>query len=81
LGGSVRFEALTAPRLVLVGSTDNNEFIAFDQTLSVNGWITATHTNCQQLCNFLGVREQAGHGFERAASKIGIQTGDNDPFA
>src|SRR5439155_2349698 len=77
----VGFETAAAASFVDAATADNDEFFAFHQALRVNGGIAATDADGEELGDFFGDGEEAGHRFERAAAIIGVEPGDNDTLA
>src|SRR5215467_6630472 len=77
----IRFETAAAARFIRAGRTDNDQFLAFDQTLRMNRGISAANANRKQLGNLLRDGQKPRHGFEGPAAIVRVQAGNDDPLA
>ncbi len=77
----IGLEAAAAAGFVRAHCADDDQLFAFDEALGVNRGIAAADADGQQLGDFFGDGEEAGHGFERAAAVIGVEAGDDDALA
>src|SRR5712664_1465316 len=66
----IGLEAAAAAGFVGAHRADNNQLLALDEALGVNGRIAAAHTDGEQLGDLLGDGEQARHRFEWAAPVV-----------
>ena len=69
--------ALAAKGLVSVFLAKDDELLGVGQAVGVVGQSTATDADGVNLLDVFGDGHQAGHGAERFAEIVGIQTGDD----
>src|SRR6266853_1768906 len=77
----IGLEAAAAAGFVGAHGANDDQLLAFDEALGVNRGVAAANTNRQQLGDLFGDGEKARHRFERAATVIGVQAGNDDAFA
>src|SRR4029077_19024089 len=79
--GGIGLETAAAAGFVGATRSDDDQFFAFDEALSVHRGIAAANADGQYLGDFFGDGQEARHRFERASAVIGVQPGDNNAFA
>lgn len=65
-------------RLVTLGLAEDDELVASDSAVRILSLTATTHTDGMNLGDVLGNGHQLGHGAERIAKKIHVETRDDD---
>src|SRR5216683_2794596 len=77
----IGFEAAAAAGFVHAGGADDDQLFTLEEALGVHRGIAAAHANGEQLSDFFGDGEKAGHRLEGAAAIISVEAGDDDALA
>src|SRR5215467_2843421 len=79
--GGIGLKAAAAASFIGAHGTDDNQLVAFDEALGMNGRIAAANTDGEELGDFFGDGEKPRHRFEGAAAIISVETRDDDALA
>src|SRR5713101_3761057 len=77
----IGLEAAAAASFVHSRGADDDQLFAVEKALGVHRGIAAAHADGEQLGDFFGDGEKAGHGLEGSAAIIGVEAGDDDALA
>ena len=77
----VGFEVCAAAGFVEAGGSDDDEFLALAEALSVDGGLAADHADGGEFGDFVGEGHEVGNGPEGFVGEGGVEAGEDDTFA